>query len=95
MGPKCPRFQPPGPENQVIILQMLFQKSQGESVDFIFLHGNVVIETELEVTFHSVPDHVAPEDKEVYTDDNSINLLDYKGPEGKQFNPIYFNSYIK
>lgn len=95
MGPKCPRFQPPGPDNQVLILQMPFQKSLGESSEVIFLHGNVVIETELEVTFHSVPDHIAPEDKEVYIDDNSIDLLDYKGAEGKQLNPVYFNSYIK
>ncbi|KAM3173835.1 hypothetical protein ACTXT7_011783 [Hymenolepis weldensis] len=88
MGGKCPRFQPPGPDNQVIILQMPFQKSLGESSEVIFLHGNVVIETELEVTFHSVPDHIAPEDKEVYIDDNSIDLLDYKGAEGKQLNPM-------
>ncbi|VUZ44509.1 unnamed protein product [Hymenolepis diminuta] len=60
---------------------MPFQKRLGESTEVIFLHSNVVIET-----FHSVPDHVAPEDKKAYIDDNSVDLLDYKGAEGKQLN---------
>ncbi|VDL57782.1 unnamed protein product [Hymenolepis diminuta] len=62
---------------------MPFQKRLGESTEVIFLHSNVVIET-----FHSVPDHVAPEDKKAYIDDNSVDLLDYKGAEGKQLNLV-------
>lgn len=34
-------FQPPGPENRAIILQMPFQKSLGESTEVVFLYGNV------------------------------------------------------
>ncbi|VUZ38823.1 unnamed protein product, partial [Hymenolepis diminuta] len=64
-----------------------YGRNRNESSEVIFLYGNVVKKTELEVTFHSVPDHIAPEDKDVYIDDNAIDLLDYKGAEGKQLNP--------
>ncbi|KAM3180373.1 hypothetical protein ACTXT7_016399 [Hymenolepis weldensis] len=95
MANKCPRFQPSGPDNQTVILQMPFQRCLGESTEVVSLYGNVVIETELEVMFHSVLEHVQPVDKEQYILDNSIELLDYKGKEGKDLNPVYYNAYIK
>ncbi|VUZ48120.1 unnamed protein product [Hymenolepis diminuta] len=83
MGTKCARFQPPAPDNKLLILQMPYQKGLGESTEVILLFGNVVIETELEVTFHSVPGHVAPENKEVYIGNNCIDLVDYKGENAR------------
>ncbi|VUZ39750.1 unnamed protein product, partial [Hymenolepis diminuta] len=88
-------FQPPRPDDQTIILQMPIQRCLGESTEVVFLYGNVVIEAELEVMFHSVPENIQPLDKEQYILGNSIELTDYMGKEGKDLDPVYLNAYIK
>ncbi|VUZ44507.1 unnamed protein product [Hymenolepis diminuta] len=63
MANKCLCFQPPGPDNQIIIIQMPFRRCLGESIEVVFLCGNVVNQTELEIMFPSVPEHIQPLEK--------------------------------
>ncbi|KAL5968077.1 hypothetical protein TSMEX_004190 [Taenia solium] len=96
MGDKSPAFQPPGPDNQVVILQMPLQRSFATNTEIVLLYGNVIIGTELEIFFHSIPEQVIEINREDCVTDNAMNLKTYSNAiGGKAYDDICYNAFIK
>ncbi len=93
LGTTSPAFQPPSPDVVPIVLQMPCIDALKKSTEIMFVFGTALLETELEVTFHSVPDMVMPLYRKDYLAKNTIPLVQ-ETPDGT-VHLVEYNQFIR
>lgn len=73
---------------------MPFQEGLDDSTEMVFLHGNVVVETELEVYLHAMSEHAPNTERKSYIDANAVPIRAYPLMDEKIKDPS-FVTYIK